>query len=72
MELPERTRAVKDTSIYINRATRDHINMLKARFSSVVGRTLTQDEALGVLFAAWDASHDDSEAVEFVSGGPRQ
>ena len=68
----ERTKVVKDASIYINRATRDRINMFKARFSSPVGRILTQDETLAIVFDAWDAHHDDSDAAQFASGGPRQ
>lgn len=63
---------VKRSAMYLRLSTRDRINLFKARFSPVVGRVLTQDETIAVLMDAWDAQHDDGEAAEFASGGPRQ
>lgn len=46
--------------------TRDRINLLKMRLRPVVGRSISQDQALQIVMDYWDAHANDQEAAKYA------
>lgn len=63
----KRSAPAKRTGLNLREATRDRINLMRARFTVANERSFTQDEALAAMMNFWDYAAQDDWAVEYAA-----